>query len=212
MGVGIIVIAHLLLSAADVHAQPVAETPHTEDLVQQLRDFPASFPAGVRSDGTVAPLEERRRAVYVQLRTLGSEALPALARGLSDADVRIRRNVALFLGVAAGGWSEFSRPKLDIEPVLPALIPAVADTDPRVRQLAAQAIGAIGPAGVSAVPSLVRLLADSDEGSRNSACIALRGIGPPAKEALEPLRKALSDPSADVRQFAQRAIQSIEGR
>jgi len=54
------------------------------------------------------------------------------------------------------------------------------------------------------------LLTDSDEGSRNSACIGLAGIGPAAKAALPALRVALSDPSADVRRFAQRAIDKID--
>jgi HEAT repeat protein len=129
---------------------------------------------------------------------------------LADQDVQIRRNVALFLNVAAGGWYERTRPRLDIRGCLPALITALADSDARVKGLAAQAVGAIGPEASPAVPALIALLGSVDEGSRNSACIGLTGIGSSAREALPALRKALSGPSPDVKRFARRAIDTIE--
>ncbi len=97
-----------------------------------------------------------------------------------------------------------------IEGCVPALVGALADSDGRVKELAAQAVGATGAAGVSAVPALVGLLASPNEGERNTACIGLAGIGPAAKEALSALKKALSDPSAAVQRFAQRAIEKID--
>ncbi|MBK5295534.1 MAG: HEAT repeat domain-containing protein [Vicinamibacteria bacterium] len=201
----------MLLWSVGASAQVPGDSTQAERLLQQLREFPAALPGIARSDGSRDPVEERRRAVYLQLREIGKDALPALAaRGLSHPDVQIRRNVALFLSVAAGGWSDLSQPKLDIHPCLSSLIEAVADTDARVRQLAAQAIGAIGSPAAPAVPVLVKLLTDPDEGSRNSACIGLTGIGPPARDALPALRRALSDPSGDVRRFAQRAIKRID--
>jgi HEAT repeat protein len=99
-----------------------------------------------------------------------------------------------------------------VQPCLPELITALHDSDARVRGLAAQAIGEIGPMAVSAVPGLVLLLADPDEGSRDSACIGLAGIGPAARDALPALRRALSDASPNVRRFAQRAIDRIDVR
>jgi len=86
----------------------------------------------------------------------------------------------------------------------------LADSDARVRALAAQAVGAVGPEASLVVPALVALLESGDEESRNSACIGLTGIGPSAREALPALRKALSDSRPDVRHFAQRAIDAIE--
>ena len=182
-----------------------------EDLIAQLRQFPAALPGIAPSNGVPDPAERKRRSVYDQLWKLGNAALPALNHGLADPDVQTRRNVALFLNAAAGNWYEPTRPRLDIRGCLTVLIGALADSDGRVRELAAQAIGAIGSAAAPAVPALIGLLASADEGSRNSACIGLTGIGPTARKALPALRKALFDPSADVRRFAQRAIDAIEG-
>lgn len=182
-----------------------------EELVQALSQFPAALPGVAPSTGVHTPLEQRRREVYDQLWSLGSPALPALCRGLSDPDVQVRRNVALFLGVAGGNWYDRERqPRLVIGECVPALVLALKDEDGRVRELAAQAIAVIGEAGVSAVPALIRLLGSASEGDRNGACIGLAGIGPAAREALPALRRALSDPSKDVRSFAQRAIDRIE--
>jgi HEAT repeat protein len=195
------------------HAQSVQTTPQSaEELVAELRSFPAALPGGGPSNGVLDRHEERRRAVYDRLWSLGPAALPALNRGLADPDPQIRRNVALFLGAAGGTWYEPTRPRFDIQPCLTALTAALADSDARVRQLAAQAVGTIGAAARSAVPALISLLASPDEESRNAACIGLAGIGPVAREALPALRRALSDPRADVRRFAQRAIAAIERR
>jgi HEAT repeat protein len=180
--------------------------PSAAELVAELGQFRAGLPGTGLPDAT----EIRRRAVYDRLWTLGPAALPALIQGLADPDVQIRRNVALFLGAAGGGWYQSGRTPLDIRDCLPALIVALADADPRVRQLAADAVGAIGADAAAAVPQLIALLASPDEGSRNTACIALSGIGRGAREALPALRGALGDPSSDVRRFAQRAIDAIE--
>ncbi len=198
----------VLLTLGTYSAQ--SSPPSADELVAELRQFPAALPGVARSDGTPDPTEERRRAIYDRLWTLGPVALPALNRGLADPDVQIRRNVALFLNVAGDTWSEPSRPRLDIRPCLKALTMALSDTDDRFRALAAQAVGAIGPEASSAVPALVALLASPDEGSRNSALIGLTKIGPAARDALPAVRNALNDPSADVRRFAQRAIGAIE--
>jgi HEAT repeat protein len=148
--------------------------------------------------------------LYDQIRLLGPEGVLALARGLQDDDVQLRKNAALAISVLAGAWVDPSWPKLDIKTALPALIAALQDSEPNVRWWSAQAIGEIGPDAESAVPELITLLSNPDEGSRNSACIALRGIGPAAKTALPVLRNSLSDPSKDVRRFAELAIKSIQ--
>ena len=202
-------IALAMPMAAQSQAAP-SQVQSADELVAQLRQFEASLPASEPSSGIPDPKEVRRRALYDELWRLGSAAMPALSRGLADPDVQVRRNVALFLIVAAKRWYEPSRPPLDARPCLQALITALADSDSRVRGLAAQAVGVVGPDAAAAVPALVALLGSADEGSRNSACIGLTGIGPTAREALPALREALSDSSEYVRRFAQRAIDAIE--
>jgi HEAT repeat protein len=190
-----------------VLSSPVQD--QSEKTVQQLRQLPTPLPAVARSNGTIDPVERRRRALYHELRQLGSDALPALTRGLEDHDVQLRRNVALALNVLAGDWFDRPQERMDIRAALPALIAALQDADGSVRAWSARAIGEIGPDAAQAVPALVRLLGNADEASRNSACIALSGIGSAAKAALPALENALVDPSADVRRFAQRAIEKI---
>jgi HEAT repeats len=202
-------IAVLLASTAAFQSTPLVPQ-SAEELVQALHQFPAAIPGVAPSNGVLPPTERLRREIYDRLWSLGSVALPVLCRGLGDPDVQVRRNVALFLGVAGGNWYDRGRPRLAIEGCVPALVGALADSDGRVKELAAQAVGATGAAGVSAVPALVGLLASPNEGERNTACIALAGIGPAAKEALPALKKVLSDPSAAVQRFAQRAIERID--
>jgi len=186
--------------------------PPADELVQQLGQFRPAFPAGGRSDGRPDPVEERRASIYQELVALGEQAGPALVRGLASPDVQVRRNVALFMDAAGGRWWNVSQPRLTLQPFLDPLTSALRDDDARVRQLAAQAVGEIGPNAVSAVPALITLLADADEGSRNSACIALSGIGPAAKDALPALRTALAGSAQSVRRFAQGAIERIDVR
>jgi HEAT repeat protein len=147
--------------------------------------------------------------LYRQLSLLGNDALPALSRGLLDADVRLRRNVAVVLNVLAGDWFDHSWSKVNIRPCLPALRKALGDNDAHVREWSAQAIGEIGPGAAEAVPALIALLRNLDVGSRHSAAFALWKIGP--KAALPALREALSDPDEFVRQSAAMAIENIEG-
>jgi len=205
--ISIILLALCINTMAQLRKSAQSEA---DTLVQQLRDLPTPLPACPRSDGTIAPEEQRRRQSYESLMRLGQNAVLALSDALRDDDVNLRKNAALAFIVLAGGWYDLSWSKLDIRPALPALVAALQDSDGNVRAWSAQAIGDIGPDAVIAVPDLITLLSNADEGSRNSACIALRFIGPVAKEALPDLRKALSDPSKDVRGLAAWAIENIE--
>jgi HEAT repeat protein len=183
------------------------------ELVRQLGQFPATIDPRIQSNtGQPMPAEQRREAIYVRLRMLGASAVPALQRGMADADVQIRRNVALYLGLEGGNYAKHAPEPLDLKPFMPHLTGAFRDDDERVKALSAQALAHVGPDAVIAVPDLIRLLADSSEGLRNSACIGLAGIGPAARDALPALQRALTDPSADVRRFAQRAIERIANK
>ena len=185
-----------------------------EEVVQRLAELgPGGLSGRASAPGSAAAIrEELRQRLYTRLGDLGDAAVPALSRGLGDPNVLIRRNVALFLAAGRFAVPSLAQSRLNGRLMLPALIGALKDNDATVRGWAAQAIGGIGRDAAEAVPALIVLLANEDEGSRNSACIALRGIGPAAKDALPSLRQALSDPSANVRSFATRAIQAIEGQ
>lgn len=124
----------------------------------------------------------------------------------------MRRDVAVALDVVGGGWWQFpdSGPKLDLRPVLPALVAALQDSDPDVRAWVAQDISDIGSGAATAVPRLRSMLRSPDPGSRGTACNALGAIGSAARAALPDLRRALDDSSPEVRQSARDAITRIE--
>jgi hypothetical protein len=187
---------------------PPPRTQNVRELVAQLRTLPTPLAASGRDSAD----EALRRSVYQQLLVSNSEAVAALAQGLRDPYVGMRRNAALALHVLGGGWWRFEcgQQRVEIGAALPMLVDALTDSDASVRAWSAQAIGGIGASAASAVPALITLLANDDEGSRNSACIALRGIGPAANAALPALQRARADPSSDVRRFAALAIESIE--
>jgi HEAT repeat protein len=126
---------------------------------------------------------------------------------MNDPDVQTRRAVALFLlGTPVNSWSDSE----DFDNYRAALTRVITDPDTRVRELAAQAAGNLGPRGARVVPALISLLKYEDVGSRNTACIGLAGIGPAARDALPALRQALSDQHPEVRFFAQRAVDKID--
>jgi TonB family protein len=175
-----------------------------DQLVRELGGFPASI-------SRLDPVEERRHAVYEGLRKIDDPIFPALINGLTDPDVNIRRGVALFLSAIGSTWYSQANKPMDIRPCLQALIAALQDHDGRVRELSPQALANIGSDAAAAVPALIRLLEEPSEGSRNCACIGLYGIGPAAKDALPSLLRSFSDTSADVRRFAARAFQMIQG-
>jgi HEAT repeat protein len=70
-------------------------------------------------------------------------------------------------------------------------------------ELAAEAIGSIGPQATPAVPALMDLLGENDANVHGRAADALAKIGP---EAVPALIKALSDPVAAKRKAATWAL------
>lgn len=73
---------------------------------------------------------------------------------------------------------------------MPALVAAVNDDDPKVREAAAQAVGQMGP---EALPALAGLLAHPDKYVRRHAVWALGKLGPLAVPSLGDLCEALRD-------------------
>lgn len=207
------------VQAFAAHPKIAESGPSAADaLVAKLRELPLPmrpFQQGASPAKPTPPalpaLEARRQQVYDQLHALGSASVPALARALRDPDPEMRRDVAVALDVVGGGWWHFpdGDSKLDLRPALPALLTALADSDPGVRAWASQDISDIGEGAAAAVPRLRAMLHSSDPGSRGSACGALGGIGFAARGALPDLQQALNDSSPEVRQAARDAITRI---
>lgn len=125
------------------------------------------------------------------------EAAPLLLSMLVDASEKTRSAAAWLLGFV----SEVTSP----EPLLVAL----GDPSSQVRADAAGSLASYGGrAGV--FEGLVQTLdEDTDEDVRVSAASALGYLGD--KRALPALRKAQADPAKQVRDFAQYAIDKLEG-
>jgi len=97
------------------------------------------------------------------------EAIPALARALSDADELVRHQAVMALCMAG----------IQAKPAVPELVQALNDSDWSVREWAAEALGAIGPDAKEAVGALTELLLDDVPPVREAASGALDQIGPP---------------------------------
>ena len=84
-----------------------------------------------------------------------------------------------------------------MEPVtrdlLPKLVNALSDTNPRMRGLAAQALGRLGAEARTSLPQLAGAVSDSSAYVRKLAVSALGNIGPEVKRAVPELTKALGD-------------------
>ena len=95
---------------------------------------------------------------------------------------------------------------------IPALIRALADQSPEVRQAVAEALGTIGLQISDVVPALAQALADQNIAVREAVAEALRIIGPQAMEAVPALIQALADQSPEVRQAVAEALKAITGQ
>jgi len=181
-------------------------------IVGQMHGISMRLRGAVSSNGQPIPEEVQKHEILRQLAQLGKDAMPALIRALSDADVDMRKNTAIALGWLASGLWDYPHPeKMDIREAIPALTKAMADVDAEVRGYAAQALGYVGPDAKMAVPALINLLRDPWEGARLSSCATLRQIGPEAQDALPALRAtALNDVSGDVRRCVEAAITFVQ--
>ncbi|MFO0752218.1 MAG: HEAT repeat domain-containing protein [Thermodesulfovibrionales bacterium] len=105
---------------------------------------------------------------------------------------------------AAASLGQFSKSPR----VVNALITSLGDPDLYVREMALQALGAIGDR--KAVPFILPALAEKSFAVRISAIRALGGLGDPA--ALPSLRRAAeSDPESLIREAAGEAVRAIAG-
>lgn len=81
---------------------------------------------------------------------------------------------------------------------VPALIRALADSQPPVRRAAALALGWIDPASAATVPVLTQALKDPDPTVRRAVAQSLGRSGAAAKDAVPILVARLDDPWSEV--------------
>jgi HEAT repeat protein len=75
------------------------------------------------------------------------------------------------------------------------LMEATHDPERRVRSLAIETLGKLGPGAIPAVPALIAAVNDNDPKIRTKAVAALGSLGPLAKSALPILLPLLDHPS-----------------
>ncbi len=131
-------------------------------------------------------------AAIAALAAIGSPALPSLIRALADdEDPRVRTGVAAAIaGVDRSG--------LDAKLIVPPLLKAVNDPDPRVRT---QAICTLGTLQETACITLLiqKLKTDSNADVRRAAAVVLGDFGSASKGAIPALVQAVNDPDPRVR-------------
>lgn len=128
--------------------------------------------------------------------TTADDPLPALLGALQSSCATERLRAAKDLGRL--GWLA--------REALPALVAVLNDSDPRVRESAAQAIGLMGP---DALPTLVAMLGHGDKYVRRHAVWALAKLGPLARPALADLCQALKDTDPRTASGAAQALGSM---
>jgi HEAT repeat protein len=157
-----------------------------------------------------APDPVRRRDAVDKLDAYGTdEARPILARAMSDADTDVRARAAASIG---------RHHAIDL---LPQVVKAVGDPEPRLRQAACEAIGQLlaGPAAnepsaeaKKAVEVLERALGDGEHDVRQAAVVALGKLPPSlADKAAVALTGRLDDESSGVREKTAEVLGRIGG-
>jgi HEAT repeat protein len=133
-------------------------------------------------------------------RTLPEQVLPTLTKTLEDEDVEI----------ACAAIHSLSVMGTQVEQAVRLLVKALTDRREGVSNVAGWRLREVGPA---AVPQLVDALTDGDPVLRWRAAWTLGGMQPEqARGAVTALRKATDDPDEEVRKWAGRALERIDGK
>ncbi|MEI7728387.1 MAG: HEAT repeat domain-containing protein [Verrucomicrobiota bacterium] len=147
---------------------------------------------------------------------ISGKALPVLLNTLTNQDAFVRTCAARALGKG------FESTNFTLKSTMPlgtdadackavwALISALGDLDPGVRQSAVSALGDIARVPERAVPALIQRLGETNALCRRRAVAALRAYGSSARPALPAVTEALEDADATVRRLAASAIQAIK--
>ena len=138
----------------------------------------------------------RRAEASEALVAMGSDAIDALIRGVSDKNPQVRE-------LSAWTLSEIGVPTAR---VVPALISTLADPDENIRVMGSVALQNLGE---PAVPYLIDALSAESAEIRLNAAYALGEIGAPLDTILPALIGTLTDPEWNVRRLVVRALVTI---
>jgi HEAT repeat protein len=95
-------------------------------------------------------------------------------------------------------------------PAVPTLAKVLSDKDPDVRQGAAAALAAVGPAASAALPAMRSALeTEKEKGIRAQIIFALGTVGKDDPKVVESLRNALKDDNAEIILATIRALAAI---
>lgn len=160
-------------------------------------DDPATVPALIRAlaDQSAVVVEQAQQS----LRRLGPGVVPALSQAVRARNKTIRLHAAEVLSDLGPGAA----------PATVALLGLQRDGDPKIRVVAAHALGNIGNA--PALTGLSRTLGDKSPSVRAAAASALGTMGRRAAASAPQIRKRLTDSHVEVRVASARALWQITG-
>jgi HEAT repeat protein len=132
----------------------------------------------------------------ISLVGFGSSAFPQIARFLKNPDAKGRGSA---LWVIATSSRDSERKEQEVRPLLPVLEQAMKDVQGTNRELAAAALGRLGPAGRPALPVLIQALTDASIAVRVNAARAINQIEPGHPVVLPFLLRAIESQDRDTR-------------
>jgi hypothetical protein len=131
--------------------------------------------------------------IFVEIRSIGTQAVPAITNLLFDPNEKIRKEVAVTLGLIADSRA--------VGVLAQALC---SDTSEEVKNCASEALVKFG---FPAVNILVQVIKDQNPVVRKLGAKALGKIGD--RQALQPLTRLLSDIDPEIQKEANKAIEKI---
>lgn len=164
------------LSELVMKTENLAMVQAVHDTLVQLQEASKRFPAA-RHKNNVETMIEQCKIRMAQLMGPRESAKPSVS-GLTSADVAIRRQTAMMLGL---------HPE-EARKVIPELVACLKDPDGIVRGYAARALVEAGP---EAVPALLEVLKDKE--SRCLACLVLGESRPIGDTTVKALADAMRD-------------------
>ena len=163
------------------------------------RDANASVPVLIAA--LQEPVSWEAALVLARIGPSASNAVPALIERLKREKVPRPLRETCVAALALG----------QIGPAaVPALVPVLGNTDPRVRTSAALALGYVGAHAAPATPQLVKLLNDTDGDVRRAATLSLGTIDPSRKELVSALLAMANDEDIFLQSLAASTLERID--